>query len=67
MWNSHTTYHPRIGYTEMPSIRRRVQSESGGYLVRTNAAGFRSDCEFVKERSPGKARAILFGDSQTAG
>src|SRR5262249_39118889 len=39
----------------------------GGYLVRSNAAGFRSDFEFAKTRTPGKFRAILFGDSQTAG
>ncbi len=67
MWNSLTKYHPRIGYTLMPSVKSRIPWETGGYLVRTNAAGFRSDREFVKERAPGKFRAILFGDSQTAG
>lgn len=51
----------------MPSIKWRSQSEKGGYLVSTNAAGFRSDFEFAKERPPGKFRAVLFGDSQTAG
>jgi carbamoyltransferase len=51
----------------MPSVKSRVPHESGGYLVRTNAAGFRSDREFVKPRTPGKFRAILFGDSMTAG
>lgn len=67
MWNSLTKYHPRIGYTLMPSVRSRIPWETGGYLVRTNAAGFRSDHEFVKERATGTFRAILFGDSQTAG
>jgi hypothetical protein len=67
MWNSLTKYHPRIGFTLMPSVKSRIPSETGGYLVRTNAAGFRSDREFVKERVPGTFRAILFGDSQTAG
>ena len=67
MWNSLTKYHPRIGFTMMPSVKSRVPWETGGYLVRTNAAGFRSDREFTKERSPGKFRSILFGDSQTAG
>jgi GDSL-like Lipase/Acylhydrolase family len=66
-WNSLTQYHPRIGYTMMPSVKSRVPHESGGYLVRTNAAGFRSDREFVKPRTPGKFRALLFGDSMTAG
>jgi lysophospholipase L1-like esterase len=60
-------YHPRIGYTYMPSTKLRVKGASGGYLVRTNAAGFRSEREFVRERAPGAFRALLFGDSQTAG
>ena len=67
MWNSITKYHPRIGYTFMPTVKSRIPWETGGYLVRTNAAGFRSDHEFAKERTPGKFRAILFGDSQTVG
>jgi lysophospholipase L1-like esterase len=67
MWNSLTKYHPRVGFTMMPSVKSRVAWETGGYLVRTNAAGFRSDQEFIRERTAGKFRAILFGDSQTAG
>jgi hypothetical protein len=60
-------YHPRIGYTYMPSAKLRVQGVNGGYLIRTNAAGFRSEREFRRERAPGTFRALLFGDSQTAG
>lgn len=60
-------YHPRIGAGFLPNLKARVPFESGGYLVRTNAAGYRSDREFVKERTPGKFRVLLFGDSQTAG
>jgi hypothetical protein len=60
-------YHPRIGYTYMPSAKFRMPWEGSGYLVRTNASGFRSDREFVQERRPGTFRALLFGDSQTAG
>ena len=67
MWHSLWSYHPRIGYTYMPSVKSRVPFETGGYRVRTNATGFRSDREFTRERSPGVYRAILFGDSQTAG
>lgn len=67
MWHSLWSYHPRIGYTYTPGVRSRVPFENGGYLVRTNAAGFRSDREFVTERTPGTFRALLFGDSQTAG
>jgi carbamoyltransferase len=67
MWNSVTQYHPRIGHTFMPSVRSRVPSQTGGYLIRTNRAGFRSEREFVPQRTPGKRRILLFGDSQTAG
>jgi GDSL-like lipase/acylhydrolase family protein len=67
MWNSLTKYHPRIGFTFMPSVKSRIPWETGGYLVRTNQAGFRAEREFIKERPSGTFRAILFGDSQTAG
>lgn len=67
MWKSLSKYHPRIGFTLMPSVKSRLTWETGGYLVQTNAAGFRSNHEFSKERQPNKFRAILFGDSQTAG
>lgn len=67
MWKSLSKYHPRIGFTLMPSVKTRMTWETGGYLLQTNAAGFRSCHEFVRERSPGTFRAILFGDSQTAG
>lgn len=60
-------YHPGFGNTYMPSSKLRVQGSSGGYLVRTNAAGFRSDREFVQARAAGIFRVLLFGDSQTAG
>ena len=60
-------YHPRSGHVYMPSARLRVQGANGGYLVRTNAAGFRSERDFKAEREPGVFRALLFGDSQAAG
>jgi lysophospholipase L1-like esterase len=58
--------HPIIGYTFIPDLKLRVEHEGGGYLLRTNSAGFRSEREFV-ERSTGKKRLLLFGDSFTAG
>jgi hypothetical protein len=67
MWTSIIRYHPRTGFTFMPSVKSRVPWETGGFLLRTNAAGFRSDHEFVPQRTPGVFRAIVFGDSQTAG
>jgi len=60
-------YHPRIGYTYMPHAKLRIPWGNGGYLVRANAAGFRSDREFDNARKPGTYRALLFGDSQSAG
>lgn len=60
-------YDPQIGTLYTPSLKLRVPGETGGYLVRTNASGFRSEREFVRDRPAGTFRALLFGDSQTAG
>lgn len=59
-------YHPAIGYTFIPGIKARVQHEAGGYLVRINQTGFRSEHEFEKKKSPEKFRILIFGDSFTA-
>lgn len=60
-------YHPTYGFHFIPGIRARIPHEGGGYLIRANAAGFRSDREFVASRTPGHRRVLLFGDSYTAG
>ena len=60
-------YHPTYGYHFIPGVKARIPHEGGGYLVRANAAGFRSDREFVAVRTPGRRRVLLFGDSYTAG
>ena len=60
-------YHPTFGHRFIPGLRARVDHEGGGYLVRTNQSGFRSDHEFVPEKQPGTFRVLLFGDSYTAG
>ncbi len=60
-------YHPVIGYRFVPNLKARVAHESGGYLVQTNESGFRSNRAFVRERTPGTRRVLLFGDSFTAG
>jgi lysophospholipase L1-like esterase len=60
-------YHPVVGYRFVPGLRARVPHEGGGYLVRANAAGFRSEHEFTPARPPGTYRVLLFGDSFTAG
>jgi len=61
-------YHPLIGYRYIAGLRARVPHESGGYLLHTNAQGFRCEHDFVPELRPGKPRRVLlFGDSFTAG
>src|ERR1700755_2605937 len=60
-------YHPVIGYRFIPGLKTRLEHEGGGYLVRTNDAGFRSEHEYTKAKTPGKFRILLFGDSFTAG
>jgi lysophospholipase L1-like esterase len=60
-------HHPIIGYTFIPNLKTRVEHEAGGYLIRTNSSGFRSEHEFTAERTEGKRRILLFGDSFTAG
>ncbi len=60
-------YHPVVGYRFIPNLKARIAHEGGGYLLQANEAGFRSDRPFVRERTPGKRRVLLFGDSFTAG
>lgn len=59
-------YHPVIGFRFVPRLRARVPHEGGGYLVRTNETGFRSDRRFERARTAAR-RVLLFGDSFTAG
>jgi lysophospholipase L1-like esterase len=59
-------YHPVIGYKFISNLKSRIQHEAGGYLVRTNSHGFRSDSEFEPAKS-GARRVLVFGDSFTAG
>jgi hypothetical protein len=61
------TPEPSIGYRWVPGLRTRVEHEGGGYLVRTNETGFRSEREFAPTKPDGKFRILLFGDSFTAG
>ena len=58
-------YHPIIGYRFIPNLQTRVQHESGGYLVKVNSLGFRSEIEFNKLKKEGYKRVLLFGDSFT--
>jgi carbamoyltransferase len=60
-------YDPVIGFRFIADLKTRVPHEGGGYLLRTNSQGFRSDRQFVAEKSPVKTRVLVFGDSYTAG
>jgi len=60
-------YDPDIGYRYIPGLKARMPHESGGYLIRANEMGFRSQREFIPEKNPGKRRILLFGDSFTVG
>jgi carbamoyltransferase len=59
-------YHPTIGFLYTPNLNARIPNESGGYYVRTNSTGFRSNKEFCRKRSE-RPRILFFGDSYTAG
>ena len=61
------TYHPKFGFTFIPGLKARVRHEGGGYLIRVNDSGFRSDRTFESVRPAGKKRLLVFGDSFTAG
>ncbi len=57
---------PLTGQRYVPNQRARVPFDGGGYRVRTNSRGFRSDWEF--EPAKGSRQRVLFlGDSYTAG
>ncbi len=59
-------YDPDIGYRFVPHLKTRVMSADGGYLLRTNGLGFRSEREFERTDSS-RHRILVFGDSFTAG
>jgi len=60
-------YHPVFGYRFIPHLKARVPHETGGYLVRSNGAGFRCNREFLPAKPAGLRRVLLFGDSFSAG
>jgi len=44
-------YDKDIGHQFISNLNARVINENGGYYVRTNSLGFRSDIEFKKEKN----------------
>jgi hypothetical protein len=51
-------YHPVIGHTFVPGMQTRVWHESGGFLMRVNQLGFRSEHEYEPRKADGVARAL---------
>jgi hypothetical protein len=60
-------YHPLIGNLYIPNLDVRILHENGGYFLKTNNMGFRSDYDFLEEKKEGVIRILVFGDSFTAG
>ena len=64
----HTTHRMTIRYDEdighawVPNQRARIPHERGGYIVKTNREGFRSDSDFDKAKNS-RSRILFFGDS----
>ena len=58
-------YNKDIGHLFVPNLNARIMNERGGYFVKTNSLGFRSNLEFEKKKSS-KPRILFFGDSNTA-
>ncbi|QDV26818.1 carbamoyltransferase N-terminal domain-containing protein [Aureliella helgolandensis] len=55
-----------IGHRFVPNQNARLTNEAGGFFVKTNSSGFRSDFEFTPKRGK-RPRFLMFGDSYTAG
>jgi lysophospholipase L1-like esterase len=55
-----------LGWRFIPRLKARVFHDGRFYTVRTNAAGFRSDSEFVSRKQK-RLRLLLLGDSYAAG
>lgn len=60
-------YHPVIGNLYIPNLDVRILHENGGYFLKTNNMGFRSDYDYPIEKKEGVIRILVFGDSFTAG
>jgi carbamoyltransferase len=59
-------YHPEVGHLYVPDLVARMPHERGGYVIRTNELGFRSNVPF-EPRHDGTPRILVLGDSFTDG
>jgi len=60
-------YNETIGHLYIPNLFVRVIHENGGYFLKTNNIGFRSDIDYNIQKREGIKRVMFFGDSFTAG
>lgn len=58
-------YNEKIGHLYIPNLNARIINENGGYFVKTNSQGFRSNINFTEKKNT-KKRIIFLGDSNTA-
>ena len=58
------TFSKELGHSYTPNLNARLIDENGGYFIKTNSSGFRSNIEFKKKKE--KKRILFFGDSNTA-
>jgi len=60
-------YDANIGHLFVPNILMRQPRSEKPYYVKTNAQGFRADCDFKNKNTTGEKRIAFIGDSFTAG
>ena len=60
-------HHPIIGHLYVPDMEIRISHENGGYWLKTNRQGFRSDFDYSTRKTKNIRRIAVFGDSFTAG
>ncbi|MBI2283828.1 MAG: SGNH/GDSL hydrolase family protein [Bacteroidetes bacterium] len=60
-------YNESIGHLYIPDLFVRIMHENGGYFLKTNNRGFRSDTDFKIQKGDKIKRVMVFGDSFTAG
>ena len=41
------TFNNEIGYSYVPNLKARLINSEGGYFIRTNSQGFRSNIEYM--------------------
>lgn len=61
----YAVYHPTRGWTLEPGIRN--MSVFDGKILNSNSRGLRENAEYEYERTPGKHRIVVLGDSFTFG